>query len=91
MNKAELIEGIVEKSGLAKKDVEKALKAFEETVTEELQTGGKVQLIGFGTFEVIERKARVGKNPKTNETMDIPACLAPKFKVGKKLKDAVNI
>lgn len=90
MNKTELVTAMVTKSELSKKDVEKALKAFEEVVTEELQAGGKVQLTGFGTFEVIERKERIGRNPKTNEEMPIPASKSPKFKAGKLLKDAVK-
>lgn len=90
MNKTELITAIAEKSGLSKKDSEKALKAFEEAVTEELVNGGKVQLVGFGTFDVAERKAREGRNPQTRETMHIAASKAPRFKVGKALKDAVN-
>lgn len=90
MNKTELVAAMATKSGLSKKDVEKALKAFEEVVTEELQAGGKIQLTGFGTFEVIERKERIGRNPKTNEEMPIPASKSPKFKAGKLLKDAVK-
>ena len=90
MNKTELVAAMATKSGLSKKDVENALKAFEEVVTEELQAGGKVQLTGFGTFEVIERKERIGRNPKTNEEMPIPASKSPKFKAGKLLKDAVK-
>lgn len=90
MNKSELVAAMVAKSGLAKKDAEKALKAFEEAVTEELQAGGKVQLVGFGTFEVTRRAEREGRNPKTEEKIIIPATNAPKFKAGKALKDAVN-
>ena len=90
MNKTELVAAMATKSGLSKKDVEKALKAFEEVVTEELQAGGKIQLTGFGTFEVIERKERIGRNPKTNEEMPIPASKSPKFKAEKLLKDAVK-
>ena len=90
MNKTELIAAIAGKSGLSKKDSEKALRAFEDAVTEELVKGGKVQLVGFGTFDVAERAARVGRNPQTNEPMDIKASKAPRFKVGKALKDAVN-
>ena len=90
MNKAELITSMAEKSQLTKKDAEKALVAFEEAVKEELIQGGKVQLVGFGTFEVTERKARIGRNPKTNEEIQIPECKAPKFKAGKALKDAVR-
>lgn len=90
MNKAELIAAIAEKAELTKKDSEKALKAFIETITEELVKGEKVQLVGFGTFEVINRAAREGRVPKTNEKVQIPASRAPKFKAGKTLKDAVN-
>ena len=90
MNKSELIAAMVEKSELSKKDTEKALKAFEEVVTEELKNGGKIQLVGFGTFEVSERAARVGRNPQTGKDMEIAASKAPKFKAGKALKDAVN-
>jgi len=90
MNKTELISSIAAKSGLTKKDSEKALKAFEEAVTETLVSGGKVQLVGFGTFDVAERAAREGRNPQTGEPMKIAASKAPRFKVGKALRDAVN-
>ncbi len=90
MNKSELISAVVEKTELSKKDTEKVIKAFEEVVTEELKRGGKIQLVGFGTFEVAERAERMGRNPKTKETMVISASKAPKFKAGKALKDAVN-
>lgn len=90
MNKAELVAAMAEKSELTKKDAEKALKAFEEAVTEELANGGKIQIVGFLSFEVSERKEREGRNPRTNETMIIPASKTVKFKVGKALKDAVN-
>jgi DNA-binding protein HU-beta len=90
MNKNDLVAAMSTKCQLTKKDTEKALKAFEEVVTEELANGGKVQLVGFGIFEVIERAAREGRNPRTHEAMHIPASKAPKFKVGKSLKDAVN-
>ena len=90
MNKTELISVIASKSGLTKKDSEKALKAFEEAVTETLVSGGKVQLVGFGTFDVAERAAREGRNPQTGEPMKISASKAPRFKVGKALRDAVN-
>lgn len=90
MNKTELVAKMAEKAELSKKDAEKALKAFEEAVTEELKDGGKVQLVGFGTFETTERKARVGRNPKTNEEIQIPGGRAPKFKAGKALKDEVK-
>lgn len=90
MNKTELIAAIAEKAELSKKDAEKVMKAFSDVVTEELKNGGKVQLVGFGTFEVSERAAREGRNPQTGKTMKIAACKAPKFKAGKALKDAVN-
>ena len=90
MNKNDLVAAIAEKAGLSKKDSEKALKAFEEAVTEELKKGGKVQLVGFGMFDVAERAAREGRNPQTGAAMPIPASKAPRFKVGKTLKDAVN-
>jgi DNA-binding protein HU-beta len=90
MNKTELISAIAAKAELSKKDSEKALHAFEEAVTEELVNGGKVQLVGFGTFDVADRAAREGRNPQTGETMPIPASKAPRFKVGKALRDAVN-
>lgn len=90
MNKAELVTAMAEKTELSKKDAEKALKAFVDVVTEELVKGEKVQLVGFGTFEVAERPARTGRNPQTKEAIEIPASKAPKFKAGKALKDVVN-
>lgn len=90
MNKTELVAAIAEKTGLKKGDAEKAVKAFSEVVADELAKGGKVQLVGFGTFEVVERPARVGRNPQTKKTMEIAASKAPKFKAGKALKDNVN-
>ncbi len=90
MNKSELIAALAAKSELSKKDSEKALKAFEEVVTEELAKGGKVQIVGFGIFDVTDRAAREGRNPHTGEPMPIPASKAPRFKVGKALRDAVN-
>lgn len=90
MNKTELIEKMAANAQLSKKDTEKALKAFEETIIDALADGEKVQLVGFGTFEVTERKARVGRNPKTGEEMPIPGGKSPKFKAGKALKDAVK-
>lgn len=90
MNKTEFIVAISQKAGLSKKDAEKALKAFTETVTDELKNGGKVQIVGFGTFEVSERAAREGRNPSTGEAMTIAASKAPRFKAGKALKDAIN-
>lgn len=90
MNKTELIAAMAEKAEISKKDSEKALKAFIDVVTEELKNDGKIQLVGFGTFEVSERAAREGRNPHTGETMQIQACKVPKFKVGKALKDDIN-
>ena len=90
MNKTELIAAIAEQAEISKKDAEKALKAFVDVVTEQLKEGEKVQLVGFGTFEVSERAAREGRNPQTGKTMKIAASKAPKFKAGKALKDAVN-
>lgn len=90
MNKTELVAAIAEKAELSKKDSEKALKAFIDVVTDELKAGEKIQLVGFGTFEVVERAAREGRNPTTGATIKIPASKAPKFKAGKALKDAVN-
>ena len=90
MNKTELIAAVAEKAKKKKKDAEKAVKAFTDVVSEELVNGGKIQLVGFGTFEVSERPAREGRNPRTGETMTIAATKTPKFKVGKALKDMVN-
>ena len=90
MNKTELIAAVAEKAELSKKDAEKAVKAFTDVVSEELVNGGKIQLVGFGTFEVSERAAREGRNPKSGEVMNIPASKTPKFKADKALKDMVN-
>ena len=90
MNKTELIAAIAEQAELSKKDAEKALKAFTDVVADELKKGEKVQLVGFGTFEVVERAAREGRNPQNGEPMPIAASKAPKFKAGKALKDVVN-
>ena len=90
MNKTDMIAAISDKTGLTKKDAEKALKAFTDTVAEELAKGGKVQIVGFGTFEVSERAARIGINPPTRQPLNIGASKAPKFKAGKALKDAIN-
>ncbi|MDO4372117.1 MAG: HU family DNA-binding protein [Clostridia bacterium] len=89
MNKMELISAIAEKAELSKKDAEKALTAVVESISEALQTGDKVQLIGFGSFEVKNREARIGRNPKTKEEIRIPASKTPVFKAGKALKDKV--
>ena len=90
MNRTELVAAMAEKSQLSKKDAESALKAFIDVVSEEMQKGEKIQLVGFGTFEVSERAAREGRNPQTGETMTIAASKSPKFKAGKALKDLVN-
>ena len=90
MNKTELVAKMVEKSGLTKKDTEKAVNAFFSSVEEALVADDKVQIIGFGTFEVKERSARKGRNPQTGKEIDIPASKNPVFKAGKALKDAVN-
>lgn len=90
MNKGELITKIAEKAELPKKDAEKALNAFVECVEEALSMGEKVQLVGFGSFEVRQRAERKGRNPQTNEEIVIEASKAPVFKVGKALKEKVN-
>ena len=90
MNKTELIAAMAAKAELSKKDTEKALTAFVECVTEELTCGGKVQVVGFCTFETRERSARKGINPLTKEPIDIAASIAPAFKPGKALKDAMK-
>ena len=90
MNKAELVAAMAEKAQLSKKDAEAALKAFTDVVAEELKKGEKIQLVGFGTFEVSERAARTGRNPQTGAEMKIAASKAPKFKAGKALKDSIN-
>lgn len=90
MNKNELVAKMAEKAGLKKTEAEKALKAFTETVAEELKNGEKIQLVGFGTFEVVKRAARTGVNPATGKKIKIKASKAPKFKAGKALKDSVN-
>ena len=90
MNKVELIAQIAEKSGLSKKDAEKAIAAVTDAITETLAAGEKVQIVGFGGFEVRERPARVARNPRTGEQIEIEASKAPVFKAGKALKDSVN-
>ena len=91
MNKTELVAAMADKAGLSKKDADKALAAFIDVVGTELtKKGGKVQLVGFGTFEVVERAARTGLNPLTKEKIKIKASKAPKFKAGQALKDKVN-
>lgn len=91
MNKAELVNAISEKAALSKKDAEKVLAAFTETVTESLTAGEKVQIVGFGSFEVVNRAARTARNPRTGEAVEIAASKAPAFKAGKALKDSVNM
>ena len=90
MNKTELVDAIAKKAELSKKDAEAAVKAFTDVVAAELKKGGKVQLVGFGTFEVVKRAAREGRNPQSGAVMKIAASKAPKFKAGKALKDTVN-
>ena len=90
MNKLELIQEVSERTGLAKKDAEKAVNAVLDTVADTLAQGDKVQLIGFGSFETKTREARMGRNPKTKEAIQIPASKTPVFKAGKALKDAVS-
>ena len=89
MNKTELISAMAERSGLSKKDTEKALTAALETIAAALAAGDRVQLVGFGSFEVKERAARIGRNPKTKEAIEIPASKAPVFKPSKALKDVL--
>ena len=90
MNKVELIAEIAKQANISQKDAGAALKAFTDIVAKTLKKGGKVQLVGFGTFEVTKRAARQGRNPQTGATMKIKASKAPKFKAGKALKDALN-
>lgn len=90
MNKNELISAVAEKTGLSKKDSEKALNAALETITAKVAEGEKVQLIGFGTFELRERAEKQARNPRTGEKMTVPACKAPAFKAGQAFKDAAK-
>ena len=90
MNKVELIGAVASKSEISKKDVEKVINAFSNVVADALVDGDKVQLVGFGTFEVVKRAERQGRNPATGEAMTIAASKSPKFKAGKALKDAVK-
>ena len=90
MNKTQLIDVVATKTGLKKKDAEAAVNAVNEAIVEALKAGDKVQVIGFGTYEVKERAAREGRNPKTGETITIAASKAPAFSAGKALKDAIN-
>lgn len=89
MNKNELVAKVADQSGLSKKDAERALAAVIDTITAALVAGDKVQLVGFGTFETKQREARTGRNPRSGETIEIPAASLPAFKAGKALKDAV--
>ena len=90
MNKTELVVAVAEQAGLSKKDAEAAVKAFTDVVAEALKAGDKIQLVGFGTFEVRERAAREGINPRTKEKIEIAATKVPAFKAGRALKDAVS-
>lgn len=90
MNKTELIASVAEAAALSKKDAEKAVQSVIDTIKTAMAEGEKVQLVGFGTFEVRERNAREGKNPKTQEVIQIPASRVPAFKPGKAFKDALN-
>ena len=90
MNKSELVSAVAAKTGHTKKDTEQTVDATFEAIAEELAGGGKVQLVGFGAFEVKHREARIGRNPKTKEPIQIPATKAPVFKAGKSLKDTVT-
>ena len=89
MNKTELVNAVAEKAGVSKKDAEKVINATVDSITAALKAGDKVQLVGFGAFEVKCRNARIGRNPKTKETIEIPASKIPAFKAGKALKDKV--
>lgn len=90
MNRQELVDAMAVKAGISKAAADAAVKAFIDTVGDELQKGGKVQLVGFGSFETSKRAARTGRNPQTGAATKIAACIAPKFKAGKALKDKVN-
>ena len=90
MTKVELIASVAAEAGMSKKDAEKAVNAALAAITEELKNGGKVSMVGFGTFEVRERPERQGRNPRTGETLTIPACKMVKFRPGKMLKDALD-
>lgn len=90
MNKTELVAAVAKSAEISKKDAEKAVNAFMDTVIEEVKGGGKVQLIGFGTFETAQRAERQGRNPQTGAAITVPATTVPKFKPGKAFKDAVN-
>ena len=91
MNKVELVNAIAEITGFSKKDTEASLKAFEQAVTDELVKGGDIKLYGFLNFDVVDKEARLARNPKTGEEVQVPAKKAPRVKIGKTLKDAVNV
>ena len=90
MNKTQLVDARAKETGVAKNEVKKVVDSFTDVVAAELKKGGKVQMVGFGTFEVVARAAREGRNPRTGKSMKIKASKAPKFKAGKKLKDEIN-
>lgn len=90
MNRKELVDSVADKTGLTKKDTESFLNSFVETVVQELKNGGSVNLVGFGSFRVVQRKAREARNPRTGDTVRIPARKVPAFKPGKDLKSALN-
>ncbi len=90
MNKSELVDAVAEKAGLSKKDVAGTIDALQDVISEALVKGDKVALVGFGTFQVSQRKARTGRNPQTGKEIQIAACTVPKFVVGKSLKDKVR-
>ncbi len=90
MNKTELVAAVAQKAEVSRKDTDKVLKAFTDVVVEEMKNGGRVQIVGFGTFEAVEREARLCRNPKTGEKMMIEATRVPKFKAGKTLKDIMK-
>lgn len=90
MNKKELVSTVAENTGMMKKDVEAVISSVFDTITEELRAEGKVQIVGFGTFEVADRPAREGRNPSSGETVVIAACKSPRFKASRVLKDVVN-
>ncbi|OGD37911.1 DNA-binding protein [Candidatus Atribacteria bacterium RBG_16_35_8] len=90
MNKAELVDAIASKTSMSKKDVTSVVDAMQDAITDVLAKGNKVSLVGFGTFQTSKRKARTGLNPRTRETIHIPACTVPKFVAGKGLKEKVR-
>ena len=90
MNKTELVAAVAAKADISKKDADKAVAALIDVIIDDIKKGDKVQIVGFGTFEVVDRPAREGRNPKTGKSMPIAASKAPKFKAGKALKDMVN-